>query len=133
MRFPPAPSLPRGPAQYEEWRSDWPDYFSAYNTIFDAEDHAAQQALEADHRNREAKDDSTFARVVGYLLLELFNRRVVLSKTPCASLVRQVGSDTIHEVVFRVGKWHRDYLLRLCAFNVFLRRLTSRLRCSPDT
>jgi hypothetical protein len=66
----------------------------------------------------------SFARVAGYLLLELYDRRMTLSDEPASSLVSQLLSRSEegkcgHDVVFEVGKWHHDYLLRRCASDLF--------------
>jgi len=116
-------SLPLEPAPYDEWREGRPTYLSAYNLVLNAERHANEQ-LEADPSNLEAKQNHTFARVAGYFLLELFNRRTILSEIPCVSLVKQLVSlpqsgGTAHDVVFKVGKWHFDLLIPLCAFGPF--------------
>jgi len=116
-------SLPRKPAPSEEWRMHRPDYLSVYNLVLDAERHANEQ-VEANPSSREAKDNLMFARVAGYLLTELFNRRAILSEGPCASLAKRLKSpspvgDTAHGVAFGIGKWYRDYLLRLCVFGSF--------------
>jgi len=121
---PSASPLPRKPAQLEDWEMYMPDCPSVYNLVLEAERHANEQ-IEANPSSREAKDNLMFARVAGYLLPELFNRRAILSEGPCASLAKQLKSPsreggTAHDVVFGVGKWHRDYLLRLCALDFFL-------------
>jgi len=116
--------LPHPPAPYEEWREYWPDYLSTYDTIRGAERHADEQ-VGADPSNLGARDDVMFARLAGYLLLEFFNRRATLTEGPCASLVKQIGSsprefgDSAHDIVFKVGRWHFDHLLRPCTFNHF--------------
>ena len=115
--------LPQIPIPYDEWREYRPSYLSAYNIVLDAERHANEQ-LEADPSNREAKENRTFARVAGYSLLELFGRRTILSEIPCVSLLKQLVSPprdggTVHDVVFRVGKWHLDHLFRMCEFGPF--------------
>ena len=68
--------LPREPPSpmYEEWQKDWPQYFSAYNLAFNAERYATQS------------DDIMSARVAGYFLIELFNRRALLTTKPCDRL-----------------------------------------------
>ena len=68
-----------------------------------------------------------FVRLVGFLLLELFDRRATLSEGPTASLVEKIESSsregsTVHDVVFEVGKWYWDHLLRTCAFDFLLHR-----------
>ena len=107
-----ASSLPRNHAQSEELRAYSPYYLRAYRLVLDAELHA------------NGRDNLISARVAGYLLLELFNRRGVLSEGPCASLVKQLNSPSLTggnaiQVVFEVGKLHHNHLLRLCGFNFF--------------
>ena len=100
-----------------------PDYLSAYNLALKAERHADEQVRD-NPSNQQTKDNLISARVAGYLLLELFNRRGVLSEGPCASFVEQlnspsrVGKSGI-QVVFELGEYYRNYLLRLCGFNFF--------------
>jgi len=72
-------SLPLEPAPYEEWRSAWSDYLSAYDKIFKAEPYAVQQ-VEANPADEEETENPIFARVAGCLLVELltdvrFSRR----------------------------------------------------------
>ena len=111
-----ASPLPREPAQSEALDAYSPYYLSAYNLVLDAE---LDAELDADE-----KDNLISARVAGYLLLELFNRRGVLSEGPCASFVEQLNSPSragksgIH-VVFELGEYYRNYLLRLCGFDFF--------------
>ena len=128
--------LPQIPAPHDEWREYRPTFLSAYTAVLNAERHANEQ-LEADPSNREAKENRTFARVAGYFLLELFNRRTILSEMPCVSLVKQLISrpqdgGTVHDVVFRVGKWHFDYLVPMCAFRLvpFVIGSASQFPCS---
>ena len=128
--------LPRKPAPSEEWRIYRPNYLSAYNIILDAEYHAAQQ-VGTDSSDQEASDNVMFARVAGYLLLELFNRRVILTETPCISLVKQILSPsrefgTARDVVFAIGSRGRENLLRLCVYDLLLLHLPSQFFCSPD-
>jgi len=116
--------LPSNPPPYDEWKGNWPDYLRAYDMALNAERHAGEQ-VEADPSNREAKDHLMFARVAGYLLLEFFNRRAVLSEIPCRFLVERLisppqGGDNIHDVVFGVGRWYFDHLLCTSAFSFFL-------------
>ena len=109
IRLSPSP-LPREPAQSEALDAYSPDYLSAYNLVLDAELHANE------------RDNLISARVAGYLLLELFNRRGILSEGPCASLVKQLNSPSRQgksdiQVVFELGEFHRNHLLRLCGFD----------------
>ena len=109
--------LPRNPPPYDQWKAHWPNCLKAYNLSYEAERHAkASLPLQED-----AKNNVMFARVAGYLLLEFFNRRAVLSESPCKSLARHLASPprnrgTSHDVVFQVGKLLHDHLLRMCTF-----------------
>ena len=114
--------LPPEPTTYEIWREDRPQYLSAYNLAFNAESHAAQQA-EAEPTNK-AKDNIISARVAGYLLVELFDRREILTEGPCSRLSIELQSEDkeggdANDVVFKLGKLYRDRLMRLCAFHLF--------------
>ena len=66
-----------------------------------------------------------FARVVGYLLIELFERKEVLDPTPCKSVRDSILSESrqaspaAHSVVFKMGREYRDHLIRACAFDFF--------------
>ena len=120
VKFPPSP-LPLNPAPYDEWREHRPGYLSVYDIMLNAERYANEQ-VEAGLSNREAKDNVMFARVAGYLLIELFNRRAALeSEEPCAKLARDVESGsqaggTAHDVVYEVGKRYYNSFLLLCTF-----------------
>ena len=110
--------LPPRPTTYEEWREYRPTYLSAYSLAFDAENYATNQA----EANENREDDIISARVAGYLLVELFTQ--LATERPCNSLAKQLlsqaqESEDTHDVIFRVGKWHRDHLLRCCVFNFF--------------
>ena len=115
--------LPLKPPPYDEWKRNQSNYLRAYDMALNAERHADEQ-IEADPSNQEAKDRLMFARVAGYLLLEFFNRRAILSDIPCVSLVKRLISppqdgDTLHDVVFGVGKWYFDHFLSTSAFSFF--------------
>ena len=119
-----ASPLPCEPAQSEALGAYSPDYLRAYNLVLDAECHANEQVRD-NPSNQQAKDDLISARAAGYLLLELFNRRRgVLSEGPCASFVKQLNSPSRQgksgiQLVFELGKYHRDRLLRSCGFDFF--------------
>ena len=55
-----------------------------------------------------------FARVVVYLLVELFNQRAISSEGPCASIVKQLepGPGGGGKLVFR---WVNDTIVAFCA------------------
>ena len=131
----PVSPLPRPPPPHNQWGHYWPDYLRAYNTVLDAERHADEQ-VETNPSNREAKDDVMFSRLVGFLLLEFFDRRAILSERPCASLAKQIESvprgGTSHEVVFEVGKWYWDRWICMCAFDHFLHHSVPQFPCRPE-
>lgn len=115
--------LPRPPPPHEEWSLSRPIYLKAYNTILEAGDHASEQ-VKANPFSEEAKDNAMHARVIGYLLLEVFNRRAILTEGPCASIAKQIESAsreglTAHDIVFGIGKWYFDCLLHTCMFDFF--------------
>ena len=109
------PSLPT-PA-YDTWSATRRNYLIVYRMAYQAERYAETKLL-----RQEAKKNAMFARVAGYLLVELFDRRAVLTETPCVSLAKQLTSPhrnggTTHDVVFQVDKLLRDHLLRMCTFD----------------
>ena len=73
--------FPLEPAPYEEWRSAWPDYLTAYDKISKAKRHAVQQ-VGVNPTDEEEEEHLVSARVGGYLLVELFNRRAIISDGP---------------------------------------------------
>ena len=91
----PAP-LPPKPVPYAEWLEHQRNCLSAYEKAFNAE-HRAVLQVEANPIN-EAKQNVVSARVAGYLLVELFNRRAILLEGPCASLLRKTR-------IFAPGAW----------------------------
>jgi len=101
-----------------------PDYLSAYDKIFKAERHAVQQ-VEINTANEEEKENLISARAAGYLLVELFNRRAILSERACASLAKQLMLEprkpggTDYDLVFDIGSRYREYFLRSCMFDFF--------------
>jgi hypothetical protein len=113
--------LPRPPPPYDDWVLNSPNYITAYNTILNAERHAVTQAAPF---NKKARQNVMFARLAGYLLLELFYRRGILTEGPCRSIATQInkpsrGNSTDLEVVFEVGEWQYKYFIRMCAFDLF--------------
>ncbi|KAF8259704.1 hypothetical protein EI94DRAFT_1750815 [Lactarius quietus] len=108
--------LPPEPTTYEIWREDRPQYLVAYNLAFNAEKYATQHA-EAEPTN-EVKDNIISARVDGYLLVELFNRRAILTEGPCIYISKELRSEDreggdANDTVFKVGNFYRDRFLRL--------------------
>jgi hypothetical protein len=120
---PPSPLPPR-PTPWEDWGGNQRNYQSAYETILSAERHADER-IKANPSDKEVRDQLISARVVGCLLVELYARRSILYDKPAASLMREILSESqegesSHDVVFGVGRRHRDHLLRACAFVLFL-------------
>jgi len=107
--------LPSKPTTYEIWREDRPQYLSAYNLAFNAEKYATQQAEADPSNNLRAKDNIISARVAGYILVEFFNRRAILTEGPCRYLSIELNRDDgdANDAVFNVGKFHRNHFLRL--------------------
>jgi hypothetical protein len=108
--------LPPEPTTYEMWRTDRPQLLGAYHLAYNAERYAIQQALS--DSSKKAKDRILFARVFGYLLVELFNWRAILTEGPCNRLLieLQSGDGDDNNTVFNIGKLYCDYFLRSCAF-----------------
>jgi hypothetical protein len=133
----PVTPLPPKPVPYEEWQLAWPDCRSAYDRVYNAEWHALQQ-VEANATSKETKQKLISARVAGYLLVELFNRRTILSEGPCASLVKKLISSprvpggTDHDLVF--GSVNGTAItFYACVRSVpSLRRSASQFPCSSD-
>jgi len=99
---------------------DWSEYHDAYDIVLDAERHAMER-LHAIPLGREERDNLIFARVIGFLLIELFDKRAILSVEPCASLALDIVSPplagtTTNDLVFDLGGWYHDCYIRGCAF-----------------
>ena len=110
--------LPSRPVVYDEWQKDWPQYLSAYNLAFDAEKYATHQA------GPTGKMNVMFARVAGFLLVELFNRRTILTEGACEHLSKELQSDhreggTTNDVVFKIGEFYCNHFLRVGASHFF--------------
>ena len=116
--------LPKKPAEYDSWNIILPKYSDAYDLAFKADVYATKEAN--DHpASHTAKENVVLARVVGCLLIELFDRKGVLDPTPCESVRDSILSKsqqafpTTHGVVFETGRKYRDHLIRSCAFDFF--------------
>src|ERR1700761_8561025 len=110
--------LPSQPETYDIWQRDRPQYLSAYNLAFDAEVYATQKA------DLPRKNNIMFARVAGFLLIELFNRRAILTEGPCESLSNALQYDdqecgSTNDVVFKIGEFYCNHFLRVCASRFF--------------
>ena len=111
--------LPPSPPEYDTWHKDCPQYLSAYNLAFNAERYATQKLVADSTTN----DNIISARVAGYLLVELFNWREILTTRPCDQLSKEIQSESqesggsVNGVVYKVGKFYRDRFIRLCAFH----------------
>jgi len=103
-------------------RPEWPKYRNTYGIVLGAERHA-QERFAIKPSGREEEYNLLFARVTGFLLIELFNERAILSVEPCASLASEiisppVAGGTTHDLVFGLGRYFYDYFKRTwhCAF-----------------
>ena len=102
---------------------DWFIYCDAYDIVLDAERHAMESGPEG-------QDNLLFARVAGFLLIEFFDKRAILSVEPCASLALEIVSSplagtTTHDLVFNLGKQYYDYFIFPCTSGSSLRRSPS--------
>ena len=111
--------LPSLPPTHDTWQKYWPQYLSAYNLALNAETYATQQA-EADPAQN---DNITSARVAGYLLLEFFHLRDILTTGACEQISKELHLEnqepggSVNDVVFKIGKFYRDRFIRLCMFH----------------
>ena len=111
--------LPPSPPTHDTWQKNWPQYLSAYNLALNAETYATQQAEAHPAQN----DNIIFARVAGYLLLEFFDLRDILTTGPCDQILKELQSGSqepagnANDVVFKIGKFYRDRFIRLCMFH----------------
>ena len=93
--------------------SELPNRYSAYHMVLRAEQHAIDQR-DMNHM--------MFARIVGYLLLEFHERRLIFGDTPRSTLDKwitsmpQEANENEHDVVYRLGMRLRDDFIRLCMF-----------------
>ena len=84
---------------------------SVYRRILEAEAQAVQDG---------ADENVISARVIGYLLLELYARCPTLGIQACSKVIQEVISlsqdseHDEHDVIFMVGERHRDHLIRGC-------------------
>jgi len=106
--------LPSQPAQ------EWSEYTRAYGIVLNAELHA-EERLAINPLGQKEKDNLIFARVTGFLLIELFDNRKILGVTPYVTLMAKITAPpltgfTPHDLVFNLGKWHFDYFIRPCEF-----------------
>ena len=111
-------SLPPKPTTYDIWQKGRPQYLSAYKRAFDAEVYATQQAGPTKKKN------IMFARVAGFILVELFNRQGILTEGPCEHLSKELLSDdreggTPNDVVFKIGDFYCNHFIRVCASHFF--------------
>jgi len=117
-------SLSLDPTTYEISWEVGSEYLSAYKLAYDAEIYAAQQAgarptnKEEKDKIEQAEDDIISARVAGYLLVELFRQREILTEEPCKRLLKELRSESreggdANDVVFQVGKLYRNKYIRL--------------------
>jgi len=133
----PPSHLPPEPSPHPEWHI----YSNAYGIVLGVE-RRAQERLAINPSGREEKYNLLFTRVTGFLLIELFNERAILSVEPCASLALEIISPpvagcTTHDLVFGLGRYFYEYFKRTCAFGSShivqrLTFLTDRKSAIPD-
>jgi len=99
---------------------EWSKFSRAYDIVLDAEHHA-EERLAINPLGQKEKANLIFARATGFLLIELFDKRKILSVTPCVTLALEITAppltgSTPHDLVFSLGKRHIDYFIRPCEF-----------------
>ena len=123
-----AKALPRTPECYTKWQETNPEYCRAYDLAFNAEVYA----------QAEDNDKIVSARVVGYLLIELFARSKIITMGPYDCVVKEVTSqprasgEGSFALIFEIGKRYRDRFLRLCASLSFPTSLSVLISHSSD-
>ena len=94
--------------------SELPNQYSAYQTVLRAEERAIGQ--------QDRVRDIMSARIVGYLLLEFREQRIIFGDVPCSTLdkwitsIPQEANENEHGVVYRLGMRLCDDFIRLCMF-----------------
>jgi len=124
--------LPRHPPTGPELTA----FADAYHIVLDAEHHAEKQLL-INSIGQKEKDNLIFARVTGFLLIELFDNRKILSVTPCVTLALEITAppltgSTPHELVFGLGKRHIDCFIRPCEFGSSPTSFSISFSCRSD-
>lgn len=109
--------LPARPPKYQQWSEHDPSLRSAYDLTRQAE-FQANTKIDANPSDHEAQENLISARVVGYLLIELFNLSWSLTPKPYKYLSREIRSESReHESaegnVYQLGKWYRDHFIRM--------------------
>ena len=103
---------------------------SVYRRILEAEARAVQDG---------ADENVISARVIGYLLLELYARCPTLGDQACSKVIQEVISlsqdseHDEHDVVLMVGKRHRDHLIRGCRLDYLSVLFKISVASSQDT
>lgn len=117
-------ALPLMPEAYEEWRRvPSTKCNEAYDLILSAEAHAHQQT--PPQPGESAARKVVMARVVGYLLLELYNRRWILGDRPYQWIAQEVYAaasvpEKVHYIIYEFGERYMAYFMRLCVSTPFL-------------
>lgn len=78
------------------------------------------------------------ARVLGYLLIEFLKRESFYGTTPCEKIERGIFGELeepagVHDAVFSLGKWYKDYFLQACAYDLFVNNSAPQITCSLET
>ena len=127
--------LPLEPITSSSCLKEWFRCSEAYYSILRAEGHAIEQA-KANPTSLKARDNVVFARVAGYFLIELFNRREVLGETPCEALLLPLShepTESGYETVFSTGKFSATLYTCVRALDPFLLPSVSQFLNSPAT
>ena len=100
---------------------DWSEYGHAYDIVLNAECHAMKLPDAIPPVQRE-NNNLIFARVTGFLLIELFDKRAILSVEPCRALAFMIVSPplagtTTNDLVVGLGRRYYDLYIRACAFS----------------
>lgn len=117
MTTKPSSPLPLNPFNDPTWLSE---YFPAYEVVLNAESHA-DDLFKANPRGRGEKENLAYARLTGFLLIELFDKRKVLLVDPCTALALAIATPprdggSVHDLVFSLGKLYCNHFIRTCAF-----------------
>ena len=122
-------ALPCLPQCYADWKKEEPLCTQAYDLVLEAEKHA---------RHERNDDKIVSARVVGYLLIELFARSKILPKDSYRCVAEEITSEPREQgggpfaLIFEIGKRYRDRFLRLCASLSFPTSLSIMISYSLD-
>jgi len=110
------PSSPLPPNPFDD--RVWLEYIDTYKVVLEAERHV-NALLNANPLGREEMDNLVYARVTGYLLIELFDKRGILSVEPYTALALGIttpprSGGPAHDFVFNLGRQYFCHFIRTC-------------------